>query len=290
MKNEVTYHNKDVMSKVLAENFRNKPLSVYGLDVPLIKDVLPTNLPVVMANELRIDNLFLLEDGSVAIIDYESSYKREDKIKYLNYIVRVLERYRREGQPDIKLRMIVIYTADVTPGDIETVYDAGTLTFEIQPAFLSEIDSDEVRERLCRRVDSGCYLTDEELMEFIILPLTYKGMDGKRQALKAAIDMAKNITDDEQSLFVLSGILVFSDKIVDDELEKRAKEWIMMTKIARLFEEEKEQAVRSAVEDVVTQKNMEIEREKKKNAENSARLAEKDARIAELEALLAANQ
>ena len=40
---------------------------------------------------MRIDNLFLLEDGSIAIIDYESSLKWENYLKYLNYIVRILE-------------------------------------------------------------------------------------------------------------------------------------------------------------------------------------------------------
>ena len=43
--NSITYHNKDVLSKVMAENFKDKSLKVYGIDVPKIKEVLPTNLP-----------------------------------------------------------------------------------------------------------------------------------------------------------------------------------------------------------------------------------------------------
>jgi len=34
-------------------------------------------------------------------------------------------------------------------------------------------------------------------------------------------------------------MLVFTDKIIDKELAKRMKGWIGMTKVARLFEEEK---------------------------------------------------
>ena len=41
--------------------------------------------------------------------------------------------------------------------------------------------------------------------------------------------------------FVLSGILVFSDKVIDNELSKKTKEWIRMTKVGRLFLEEAEQ-------------------------------------------------
>jgi hypothetical protein len=46
---------------------------VYGLELPPIKAVLPTNLPDIKANELRADNVFLLEDDSLLIVDYEST-------------------------------------------------------------------------------------------------------------------------------------------------------------------------------------------------------------------------
>ena len=74
---EISYQNKDIVSKVFADRFKGKSLSVYGLNVPRVADVLPTNLPDFSANELKIDNLFLLEDGSIAIIDYESKYSKK---------------------------------------------------------------------------------------------------------------------------------------------------------------------------------------------------------------------
>ena len=59
---EIAYQNKDITSKLLAEYFKGKTFKVYGLDLPEIKQVLPTNIPTVKANELRLDNLFELED------------------------------------------------------------------------------------------------------------------------------------------------------------------------------------------------------------------------------------
>ena len=74
--NGVAYQNKDVMSKHFGEHLKEKSLEVYGFrDIPKIVDVRPTNLPVIEANELRIDNLFVFEDGTVGIIDYESKYR-----------------------------------------------------------------------------------------------------------------------------------------------------------------------------------------------------------------------
>ncbi len=266
MNNAITYQNKDVVSKIFAENFREKSLKVYGLDVPKIKMVLPTNLPEVEANELRIDNLFLLEDDTIAILDYESRYRKKSKIKYLNYVVRVLERYKKAGTLDVKLRMIVIYTADIEPNDVDSSYSAGAVRLDIEPAFLSMIDSEAVYERLKERVESGAELTDEEVMQFIILPLTYKGREAQKQALKTTIELAKNVKSGDQTMFILAGILVFSDKIIDKKTAIEVKEWMKMTKVAKLYEEERKRAV--AEKDAVI-------------AEKDSALAEKDAVIAE---------
>ena len=236
---DIAYQNKDITSKVLAENFREKSFRVYGLDIPKIIDVLPTNLPGIAADEMRIDNLFLLEDGTVAIVDYESAYKKANKVKYLGYIARVLDRYRKEGVYNIDLRMIVIYTADVDQSDTESRYDAGCLTLQVEEAFLTELSSEKIRATIERKVLASEPLSDEELMQFIVLPLTYRGNENKRRIVEETISLAKKIADENQMAFVLSGIVVFSDKIIDEETSSQVKEWIKMTKVGRLFEEER---------------------------------------------------
>ncbi len=45
-----------------------------GIVLPPIRELLPTNLPKISANEKDIDNLFLLADGTYAIVDYEAEY------------------------------------------------------------------------------------------------------------------------------------------------------------------------------------------------------------------------
>ena len=193
----------------------------------------------------RKGNLFLLEDGRVAIIDYESAYKKGNHLKYLGYAHRVLERYFGEGKTDVELVMIVIYTADVTRNEVKSSFNAGMVTITEEAAFLSELKSDEIRKKLDAKVKSGEDLTDEEIMEFIILPLSYK-KEKQNQAIEDTINMAKEIKDEDTMVFVLSGILVFSDKVIDDEFSKKTKEWIAMTKVGRLFAEEAEQKAQRA--------------------------------------------
>ena len=67
---EIAYQNKDIFSKLIGERMKGKSFAAYGLDMPKIVSVEPTNLPDIEANELRIDNIFGLEDGTFAIVDY----------------------------------------------------------------------------------------------------------------------------------------------------------------------------------------------------------------------------
>lgn len=248
---DITYSNKDVTSKYLAENFKDKSLRVYGLDVPKIIQVLPTNLPIIAANELRLDNIFLLEDNSVAIIDYESDFKKENMIKYLNYIARVMERYRKDKMPLSQLRLIVIYTADVDPSEAKETFDIGCAQLRIDAAYLSKLDSADIKANLDKKVRAGEKLSDEELMQFIILPLTYKGIDAKQQSIQETVSLARQLKDEGQMVFVLSGIIVFADKVIDEDTATQVRRWISMTKVGKLFEEERIQYGKKEREDAI---------------------------------------
>ncbi|WP_373894301.1 hypothetical protein [Virgibacillus sp. CBA3643] len=43
---------------------------------------------------------------------------------------------------------------------------------------------------------------------------------------------------------VIAGILTATDKFIDDAYAKKVREWLSMTKVGRLFEEEKQTAVK----------------------------------------------
>lgn len=245
---EIAYQNKDIASKIFAEKFIGKSLEVYGLRLPKIKEVLPTNLPAIQANELRLDNLFLLENDSLALIDYESTYDAEDKLKYLDYVTRIAKRYYKTYKSKLKIEIIIIYTADVIKQQTKDSLDLGSVTLKVHQAFLSGMDSDNIMKNLIHKIKKGQALSDEELMQFIILPLTYKGIEEKNESIKKLFELSKEIKEEKIQLFLLSGILVFTDKVITDETAKRIKEWISMTKVARLFEEEKIEAVNAAIE------------------------------------------
>ena len=129
--------------------------------------------------------------------------------------------------------MIVIYTADIEQAEDE--FHAGCLTLRLEQAYLRKVDSKSIRDVLEEKLEDGVPLSDDELMQFIMLPLTYKGKEAKREAVKDIVDLAKKITDKKNQMFVLSGILVFADKIIDARTAEQIKEVIRMTQVAQLL-------------------------------------------------------
>lgn len=256
----IAYQNKDVTSKFLAEGFKNKSLEVYGVHMPNIVEVKPTNLPVIMANELRLDNLFEFADGSYGIIDYESKFDEQDKISYLNYIARVSKRLADEGIPveKQKIRIIILYTSNVK--EVNAKLDLGSLQMEVEAGYLSIIDSEKVFQKIEKKVKNKALLDDKEMMEMIVLPLTRAAVKEQKEWLKKVIDLAKEISDESQQVFVLSGILAFSDKIIESDYAEEVRRWIQMTKVAQIFEREKEEAVKEAVSEAVDKAKRESER------------------------------
>ena len=151
-------------------------------------------------------------DGSIALVDYESDYEKQDKVKYLNYITGIANRYQQDKKECPIIHMVVIYTGDIERKQVSDEYNIGAVKMKLETAFLSELDSKEIFGRLREKVKNKQMLGDEELMEFIILPLSYHTKEEKKEKVKETVELAAEIQDRNQQIFTLAGILVFADK------------------------------------------------------------------------------
>ena len=255
MSEGITYHNKDILFKILSQTYKEKSFSAYGLDLPPIRELLPTNLPKISANEKDVDNLFLLEDGTYAIVDYEAEYKRLNKVKYLNYVARVLEKYYKEDG-NFNLRLIVIYTGDVKSA--EATFETSCVTLRTEQAFLVHIDGEAAFDAIRRKIDSGIPLEDDDLMKLVILPLTVSGSEGKQAMLERVVVLAEQIADEGQRIFALSGVIVASDKFIDREYSEQIRRRINMTKIGQLYEKEKIEYANQKVKETAIKERTEM--------------------------------
>lgn len=237
---DIAYQNKDITQKFSAELLKNKSLAVYGLPDIYIKDLLPTNLPAVEANELRMDNLFVLGDDTLALIDYESSFGKKDVIKYVNYIARILKRYESDtGKKFPYLHLIIIFSADIEKINPQ-VLDIGCMKIWIEPAFLVGIPTKKIYEKLKIKVEKGQHLDDDELLQLIILPLTVKGREEKRKMAEKSVMLADHIADDGQRVQALAGVLTFSDKVINGTFAEQIRRSIRMNKVVKLIYDEGE--------------------------------------------------
>ena len=74
MSEGISYHAKDILFKSLSELYKDKALDVFGIEnIPKIKQLLPNEFPQVRADEKRSDTLFLMEDGSILMLEFESN-------------------------------------------------------------------------------------------------------------------------------------------------------------------------------------------------------------------------
>ena len=243
---DIAYQNKDIALKYFGGALKNKNLTVYGLPHIRIKDTRPTNLPAIEVNELRMDNLFILEDSSFALIDYESTFGIHDIVKYVNYIARILKRFVRQedgrnserGRKRLPvIHLIIIFSADISDID-PNILDVGCMQLKIEPVYLMRMETEKVYSKIQYKVENRETLNDDEMLEMIVMPLTVKGKEEKRALAEETVRLAQEIQDEEQRMQALAGILTFADKILDKEYAKRIKEVIGMNKVEKLFYDE----------------------------------------------------
>lgn len=156
--------------------------------------------------------------------------------------------------------MIVIYTGSIRRGTTRADVDMGCLQFTVEEVFLSDLDAQEIETRFQRKIHSGEILSDEEQMQFIILPLVHKTKEEMQDCIVRCFEMVKKIDSPEIQRFLLSGLIVFTDKVIRREDSERIKRWIEMTKVGRLFEEEKQKAVQEAIKKEKADKKKALQR------------------------------
>lgn len=54
MSEGIAYQNKDILFKILGQTYKEKSFATYGIDLPPIRELLPTNLPKISANEVDL--------------------------------------------------------------------------------------------------------------------------------------------------------------------------------------------------------------------------------------------
>jgi len=240
----ITYQAKDVLFKTLSEMFKDKALIMYGLDYPKIVEMLPNEFPEVKANERRADSVFLLEDNSILLLEYESNNRIiENMYKYIDYVLRISKRYYDENKSIRKVNVAVIYASNVEEADDN--FNTGSVSIVVKSVFMKKYDGDIIYKEVEQKIKDGIRLQDVDLMNLILLPLM-KSKKDKHELIKDTIELAKEVEDEKNQYFIIAGVLTSTDKFIDEEYANMVRSWLKMTKVEKIFEKEKEEAMNQA--------------------------------------------
>ena len=243
----ITHNFKDITSKFLAQLFKGDSLRTYGFQVPKVESLEPTELPAVMVNDLRVDNLFKFEDDTYALVDYECDYNIKDKFKYHNYLVRIASEYYNNTNKIINIRMLVIYSANVKEEILQNTLDFGAVKLNVESIILKDMDTFGILYELTNKIENNIPLTDKDKMQLIILPLTCEYEDIRYDVLDKVIDLISKIYDDETKNIIISSIIAFTDKYIKIEQLQKLKGMIKMTQIEQMYVDEANEKIRQAI-------------------------------------------
>lgn len=163
----VARQSKDIALKIVADALRGDILSRFGIHLPPIVAALPAEMPRLEVRSEATDLLFLLEDGSILHLEFQTKLTAGDLDRFFAYHVAVYLRYHRS------VTTVVFYGAGVTeaPDTVET----SQCNFRLVNVFVGNEDGEAVLERLREKAAQGTPLTRADQVDLIFSPLMRQG-------------------------------------------------------------------------------------------------------------------
>lgn len=240
----LSYGAKDILYKLMGQLYKGKPLKAFGVnDIPKILDRLPRSFFEGEVLKGGPNDIFILEDGSILLFGFEDNINiDENMFIYLEVAVKVIKRYYKHRGDFPKVRMVIIYNQTVK--EARNTLSFGDILICSESVLMSELNVEKVLSELKVKVLDG-NLSQEDKLKFIMLPLM-KNENEHLNVIRESVQLAKAIKLERDEAIVLNGIIESSDKFIDEEKAKELKELLEMTKIDRLYNEERELAVKHA--------------------------------------------
>ena len=226
VRTNISYGAKDILYKLMGQLYKGKPLETLGVnDIPKIMDRLPRNFFENEVSEGGPNEIFILEDGSILLFGYEDEKNiDENMFIYLEVAVKVIKRYYKHRGAFPKVRMAIIYNSSVK--EARNTLSFGDILICSESIFMNN-------------------LTQADKIKFIMLPLMKSEHDDSN-ILRDCVQLAKSIKSERDEAIILNGIIESTDKFISEEQARELKELLEMTKIERLYNEERDLAVKNA--------------------------------------------
>jgi predicted transposase YdaD len=153
----------DIVLKYTADALGGALFARFGLPFPPIVAGLPSELPQLLISSQQTDLIFRLADGSILHLEFQTTRRSGDILRFAAYHLAVYERYKRP------VHTVVLYGAGIRSA--ADTLDTGALTFRVHNIFLGREDGDATLRRLHEKVARDEPFTETDRIDIILAPL-----------------------------------------------------------------------------------------------------------------------
>jgi len=234
---------EDIIMKNITELFKGDALKFFGSNKRIVSAVTIDAAARTEAVHIHIQkniNDWMLEadDGTLIHLEFASDYDKNDIKRFM--VSDAIMHFKTGKQ----IQTIVVYTAKIKK--TETKLDAGSINYEVDAFYMSNLDGDSTFRMLNAKVEQGLPLTKEDLMSIVFLPMMSSSKD-KDEMFLQTVSATKSITDTYEQSQVQAMILLLAEKLLNEAGLKKIKEEIGLSKILTWVAEENIEKTTNAI-------------------------------------------
>ncbi|WPS85659.1 hypothetical protein SMD22_00980 (plasmid) [Brevibacillus halotolerans] len=237
------YNKMDITQRLLADNMRGqKPLITFDFETAKVQEVLPTDLPDLRTKDDKADTLYLLEDGTFLHVEYQTTVRKHDPLRFAEYVLGLYNKYKDDERfESFEFQTVVMYAPHISRSSVKTTLDLKCIQFTFHPLLLNELDQSAEYTRIIDKIrqDPNVVLTDEEKMLLIYKPLFHSQVeDIENEAIQVVRDI-QEISDPLLKTRLIGTIFVLTMKYLGENGQNKI--WEVLKDMNIVQEEMKKQ-------------------------------------------------
>ncbi|MDD4569416.1 MAG: DUF4351 domain-containing protein [Tepidanaerobacteraceae bacterium] len=224
----ISYQNYDIVFKYATSMLKGTMLDFLGVSSAPIVEVIPTELPYIEARRINEDYIFKLKDDTLLHLEYQSTLKHDDLIRFMIYDARLYEHYRKT------IHTAIIYTGNMDKITITDKINAGSIKYKTK---ITKIEKNNAAKTLTEQEQKIKKREKPDIPKILFLPLMSKKEDIKENTQRA-IKLIKEIPEEEHEKDkLIATIIVLVDKLLDKETLDKLWEEFRMLNVFKYAEE-----------------------------------------------------
>lgn len=249
MNKKVTDKNYDLVFKLTAGVFKGRILEFLGIKSAQIESSFTTELPMIEANTNHTDFMFILKDGTLLHLEFQSDFSKETLFRVFMYDARIVAKHKKP------VKTVIVYSG--LGGNLENRFDLGSVKYETEIIYIKrDFDGDEIYKKELEKIDAG---KTPDWLNLIFLPIM-KSSQKEVERAKAVIAVLKKINLKKSHYEALvAAIMVLVDKFIGEKDFNEIWEEISMLNVIKFAEKkgmEKGMEKGIEVEKIKTAKSM----------------------------------